>query len=478
MRYDDEDIAELMNALKLGKVEVTQFIPIAVEKGDMAKKLEGAAPYNIFLTAITESTPTHQEPLTITMQEIFDESLGEIESSLQINFDIDINWLLAHYHYAGILEKPLLILYGLKTPNLLKVGKLMSQITAVEIKMASECASSHAKIMLLGYTDGSMRVVIGTANLKDLDWHNWTQSLWMSPLLTALPKDAKITDGESDTRFKADLIHYLLDYKVKELDAWIDRIRKSDFSAINVFLIPSVPGEHANWRHIWGCERLGLVLSQHAAPIDDSIPVVCQSSSIGSLGANVGRWVQRDLIRNLSKTTAPVNVYRQRIVPFKMIHPSLRNVMGSHDSMCLPSPYPKEFDNRQPWLKAHLQQWKSDVRHRSQAMPHNKCYARFNDQQQCLYWFLLTSANLSKSAWGVINRSSQLRIANYEAGVLFLPRFVTGEETFPLGTARNGVPAFPMPYDVPLTPYEHDDIPFVDNTNRLLGLLENTANNL
>lgn len=37
-------------------------------------------------------------------------------------------------------------------------------------------------------------------------------------------------------------------------------------------------------------------------------------------------------------------------------------------------------------------------------------------------WFLLTSANLSKAAWGQLQKNdSQLRILSYEMGVLFLP---------------------------------------------------------
>lgn len=36
-----------------------------------------------------------------------------------------------------------------------------------------------------------------------------------------------------------------------------------------------------------------------------------------------------------------------------------------------------------------------------------------------------------------------------------------GEDTFPLGAPRDGIPPFPLPYDVPLTPYGPDDKPFL-----------------
>lgn len=35
--------------------------------------------------------------------EILDPSLGEIESSVQMNFMVDIGWLLGHYYFAGCL---------------------------------------------------------------------------------------------------------------------------------------------------------------------------------------------------------------------------------------------------------------------------------------------------------------------------------------------------------------------------------------
>lgn len=456
---------------KKPKIErnVRDYVAVVVEKGRMARKLEQAAPYNMFLTAITDSKPTHQEPLSITLQEIFDESLGEIESTVQINFMIDIGWLLGHYYFAGILSKPLLVLYGAENPDLVEIGKFKPQVTAIKVQMQSPFATSHTKMMLLGYTDGSMRVVISTANLYEDDWHNRTQGLWISPRLPALPEDADTTAGESPTGFKQDLMLYLVAYKLSHLQPWIARIRKSDFSAINVFFIGSVPGGHREGAvrgHPWGCARLGSLLAKHATHVEPDIPVVCQSSSIGSLGANIQPWIEQDILSNFRKDSTPVWRLSQ-LPPFKMIYPSFGNVSRSHDGMlgggCLP--YGKSTNDKQPWLKNYLHQWKSGDRHRSQAMPHIKTYTRFNLEDQCVYWFVLTSANLSKAAWGAFNKKSNLqpclRIYNYEAGVLFLPKFVTGKDTFPLGNARDGVPAFPLPYDVPLTPYGPDDTPFL-----------------
>lgn len=129
-------------------------------------------------------------------------------------------------------DKPLLVLYGDDTPELQGIGKFKPQVTAIRVRMPTAFATSHTKMMLLGYKDGGMRVVISTANLYEDDWHNRTQGLWISPLLPALPEDADTGAGESPTGFKQDLMLYLVEYKISQLQPWIARIRKSDFSAI------------------------------------------------------------------------------------------------------------------------------------------------------------------------------------------------------------------------------------------------------
>ncbi|XP_068150971.1 probable tyrosyl-DNA phosphodiesterase isoform X2 [Drosophila tropicalis] len=219
-----KDTSNLAKKQKLTDRNIRDYIPVVVERGLMAGKLEKAAPYNMFLTAITDSKPTHTEPLSVTLQEILDESLGEIESTVQINFMVDIGWLLGHYYFAGILAKPLLVLYGDESPELLNISKLKPQVTAIKVQMPTPFATSHTKMMLLAYTDGSMRVVISTANLYEDDWHNRTQGVWISPRLPALSEEADTAAGESKTGFKQDLMLYLVEYKLSQLQPWIARI--------------------------------------------------------------------------------------------------------------------------------------------------------------------------------------------------------------------------------------------------------------
>lgn len=80
---------------------IHEYFDVVAPKGQMAKKLANAAPYNFFLTTITASKATHSEPLSVTFIELLDESLGELENSVQINFMVDISWLMANYYFAG-----------------------------------------------------------------------------------------------------------------------------------------------------------------------------------------------------------------------------------------------------------------------------------------------------------------------------------------------------------------------------------------
>lgn len=165
------------------KVNISDYNPVVAPKGKMAEKLKAAHPYNYFLTVIPSSPATHSEPLSITFQELLDSSLGELESSVQINFMVELGWLLAQYHFAGELNKPLLILYGNETEELQTISQKKPNVKTHFIRMGNPFATHHTKMMLFGYKDQSMRVVVSTANLYEADWHNRTQG---KPILNHL----------------------------------------------------------------------------------------------------------------------------------------------------------------------------------------------------------------------------------------------------------------------------------------------------
>jgi tyrosyl-DNA phosphodiesterase-1 len=130
---------------------------------------------------------------------------------------------------------------------------------------------------------------------------------------------------------------------------------------------------------------------------------------------------------------------------------------------------------------------------RRRAAPHIKTYIQFSDQEKMdeIDWAMVTSANLSTQAWGAApsTASGEVRICSWEIGVVVWPQlFIASEEgrdvamvpcfkqdlpvSYPVstGSGEEGkssstqtapiLVGFRMPYDLPLTPYKADDIPW------------------
>ena len=58
-------------------------------------------------------------------------------------------------------------------------------------------------------------------------------------------------------------------------------------------------------------------------------------------------------------------------------------------------------------------------------MPHIQCYTRISPDESEIPWFVMTSANLSKGAWGKMLRNETCQyLANYEAGIVFIPQIM------------------------------------------------------
>lgn len=435
-----------------------QYFPTVLPMGRMADKLKQAAPYNMFLTTVTASPATYSDPQCVTFLDILDPSLGELESSVQINFVVDMSWLFAQYTVAKVNKLPLLILHGRESPELNSINQMFPHIHSFMIHTPAGFGCHHTKMMLLFYKDKSMRVVVSTANLYLPDWNNRVQGLWISEKLGQV---SEAVDGESVTNFRADLVRYLSNYKVSNLQPYIDRITKSDFSSVKVFLITSIPGWHNNDAH--GLTRLGALLSKHSDPIDNQHPIVMQSSSVGIFGKSASEYLAGEVAKNFKKDSSSARV--QATPSIKFIYPTMRYVQQSHDGVmgadCLT--YRQENHRRQPWLSQHFHHWRCTSIKCDGAIPHIKTYCRYSDTG--LYWFVLTSHNMSKSAWGVTKKNRNeyaLSISSYEAGVAFFPRVVlNNKDQFPMNAAqqKDNTPIFRLPFDVPVL-YGHNDAPF------------------
>lgn len=93
-------------------------------------------------------------------------------------------------------------------------------------------------------------------------------------------------------------------------------------------------------------------------------------------------------------------------------------------------------------------------------MPHIKSYCRISACFTKLSWFLLTSANISKAAWGTLNKDFSSYVRSYEVGVLFIPSFFNEEFFHIQDTEKHKQQIFPFIYDLPLLPYSNTDKPW------------------
>ena len=108
---------------------------------------------------------------------------------------------------------------------------------------------------------------------------------------------------------------------------------------------------------------------------------------------------------------------------------------------------------------------------RNRAAPHIKTYVRYAPDGT-VDWVLMTSANLSKQAWGEAKTSTgnQMRIASYELGVLVWPELLAAgatmqpvfkRDTFKGAAGPEPVVPLRMPYSLPLQRYSSTEVPWV-----------------
>ncbi|XP_037088035.1 tyrosyl-DNA phosphodiesterase 1-like [Pollicipes pollicipes] len=423
-------------------------------KTTVKDRLQQAEPISFFLTKVRSVKSTWRERLSLGLVELLDPSLGELKASLQLNFLVDLDWLLEAYGVYGHQHKPLTVLHGIDP-----FSAPQSNVTVQKVSMPYPFGTHHTKMMLFEYTEG-IRVVIHTSNLVDEDWQDKTQGLWVSPLLP--PLQASAGDGEAPTGFRSDLSRYLAAYKLRCLTPWLEVVARHDFSAVRVFFVGSVPGRYQSAAmDLWGHRRVRRLLQKHA--VRKNWNLVIQCSSIGRLGAGPDQWLLGELRESL--TGGPSAARATVIYPTEE---NVRNSVEGYDGgSCLP--YHHKTHVQQLWLRDMLHQWRSESRGRSGAMPHIKTYTQLSADLTRMAWFMLTSANLSKAAWGATEKQGQqLFIRSYEAGVLFIPKMLGCEF---LRAADGDTPApgaISLPFSLPLTPYGDADKPWFADTGHAL----------
>lgn len=421
--------------------------------------------FGLHLTTVTGISPRYNDPsVARSIEQLLSPDMGELVRSAQFNYCFDIPWLIEKYP-PQFRDLPLLIVHGEQREakrELEASAASFSNVSFSQAKLEIMYGTHHTKMMLLLYKDG-MRIVIHTSNLLESDWAQKTQAMWVSPRYPTLASsDSK---GDSVTGFRKDLLEYLWAYGDAKINEWCRIIQSHDLSSTKVFLVAAVPGRHTGSRKTsFGHLKLRSLLLAHGPTkelVSDQWPVIAQFSSIGSLGSDPEAWVRGEFLSSLSALRGTAAAPRS--VPVKLVFPTVDNVRRSLEGYPAGAslPYSIKTAQKQTWLMRFMHQWKSDKLGRTEASPHVKSYVRISPSGKQLAWLLITSANLSKAAWGTLEKSgTQLMIRSYELGLLFLPSFFGDAPTFLIspGACKNGrsLPIL-LPYDVPLTPYEAED---------------------
>ncbi|GMG04278.1 unnamed protein product [[Candida] boidinii] len=384
-------------------------------------------------------------------------------------------------------------------------------------------------------------------NLTEMDYHGQTQMCWISPKLHQLKIESLNDEKNKENQlkkqpdFKIDFINYLKKYKKIEIDQLVQDISMYDFSPIKAEFLSSAPGKYEinlenndinNKEVLFGYGKLYQLFHKHSLTID---------------GANCNRITK--FVAQISSIAAPFdsnssNIFTHILNPIMagnkeiVLQPGLQSV---HNAMALHKYEPvviwptvdevmnamfgylsgfalffqKErkfnnfsYKNQYAVLKIFFYRWGSKNKNdlglsgRKFVSPHVKTYTSTSNEFENVNWFLLTSANLSKFAWGAPARGygakgdardkktiHKYEIKSFEAGVLIHPDLYKiegeGEAGAETGSVVELVPVFGsdelednfnniindikgevvkvpirFPYDIPLTKYSQGDEPW------------------
>ncbi|CAM9694407.1 unnamed protein product [Ectocarpus sp. 13 AM-2016] len=344
-------------------------------------------------------------------------------------------------------------------------------------------------MMILKFPTG-VRVVVLTANFVVVDVTDKSQGVWYQdfPKRTSgscafqrfmfFPRS--LVYSCSAWRASAHLHH--VDHHV------IRTLGEYDFRAARVALVPSVPGTGGNTPgtggkphkgrdlHKYGHMRVRALLSREkedgtgAKLKEGGHKVLCQISSLASLTKTPNRWLSEILAsfmpledegkkaeptrRSLSEDEAQAALLEQHV---RVVWPSVEAVRTSSQgwiaggSICCNTvnmyggkykwPNMDNYRSNTPLseLRPLLRKWKGNPAvNRTRDAPHIKSYLRYREvagengmetrvDGDEVAWFLLTSSNLSRSAWGYLNKASTvLTLRSFEMGVMFLPSLLRG----------------------------------------------------
>lgn len=286
----------------------------------------------------------------------------------------------------------------------------------------------------------------------------------------------KTHTSQSQCEFEETLVTYLNSYGYNKKNKWSadgdimtlrDELVRYNFDLALVKLIPSVPGyydlpEKCNSQ---GYLRLKSVISEcvsHREEKDNELgPLVCQFSSIGSLSE---KWI-RDFVSSLSVDKKKDAIGADSLI---LVYPTVEEILTSIEGYMGGASVPGKSKNlRKPFLGSLFHKWSggNNPIQKPRNVPHIKTYYQLASDKESFEWFVMTSHNLSKAAWGEVINSQYgkcLRILSWEMGVFCCPKLINGQRLVPFDINRDHRSFFvPLPYQIQPRRYGADDQPWV-----------------
>ncbi|RYO80846.1 hypothetical protein DL766_008961 [Monosporascus sp. MC13-8B] len=493
--------------------------PPTRKKKEMAERVLIPSPFR--LTTIRD-LPQESNTDAVSLGDLLGDPL--IAECWEFNYLHDVDFLLSHFDEDTRSLTKVHIVHGFwkrEDPNRLFLEAAQySNVTLHTAFMPEMFGTHHSKMLILIRHDDTAQVIIHTANMIAKDWTNMTNGAWVSPLLlrsataTAARDDAvevEATDAAaigSGERFKADLLSYLRAYNAKRdvCGPLVGELRRYDFSAVRGALVASVPGKHdvddepqvTRWGWAAARHALRTVPCHHdqQAAGKKKAEIVAQVSSIATLGAS-DAWLRRTLFEALSATAAGTGKPKPDV---RVMFPTADEIRRSLDGYASGGSIHTKIQSAQQkkqlqYLRPIFCHWANDCDKgvlqdgpareggRKRAAPHIKTYIRYcggdgngDGERTAIDWALLTSANISKQAWGEAatnNGSGQIRIASWEIGVLVWPELLAGRGARMVGMFGRDLPGrddldgdgplvgLRVPYSLPLQRYGDGEVPWV-----------------
>lgn len=331
----------------------------------------------------------------------------------------------------------------------------------------------HSKMFLVGFSDGTLRVVIHTANLRPSDIHLKAQGAYIQdfPL-----KSGNSSEDEQNSEYENNLTSYLQSYRHQSnlcattllpQETLVQRIHRSDFRSASVRLIPSIPGYHrldARLGHL----ELKRCIKSYASPVDRNTRIVCQFSSIGSLTEKYLSELQESMSAKGTKYPTRSNL------ELSLVYPTVQEIRASVQGYQGGGSVPGTMKNvTKPFLRRLFCRWASPSSlsnpiWKSRNVPHIKTYYQTSSDNESMSWLVLSSHNLSKAAWGDAINSKwggrRLFIRHWELGVFLSPKLIGADRLIPWSlsaTAKKpGDASVPLPFYLHPESYQADDQPW------------------